>query len=132
MPILNSYFNLDSIKFPIVASYDPDSQFTMSALSRLEDVGIPVMTSLFVNTYLFRQVLSVIIPYLSVFYDTPLLLNAWISYGMSSSLPPTWKNLLLIIRLLNLGELAQQVETYLSGSIEEQHSEIETIKSERE
>ena len=120
----------------VVTSYDPDSQFTMSALSRLEGVGIPVLTFLFSNIYHFQRVLSVLIRHLSTFRDGTSLLNAWLSSGVLSRLPPTWRNLLLIIRLLNLDELAQKMETYLmiSGAIatEEQHPKTGTIESEGE
>ena len=105
----------------------------MSALSRLEGVGIPVLASLNANTSFFQQVLSVFAPHLSAaFHDASSLLDAWLSSGVLCYLPPTWKSLLLIIRFLNLDELAQWMETYLSGSIEEQHSEIRAIESEGE
>ena len=116
-----------------VTSYDPDSQFTTSALSRLEGVGIPVITSLNNNAY-FQQVLSVLIPHLSAFADATSLLNAWLLSGVLYRLPPTWKNLLLIIRLVNLDELAQRMETYLNVGIdqEEQYSDSEVSEAERE
>ena len=106
----------------------------MAALSRLESIGIPVMTSLFANIDLFQQVLNVLIPHLSIFHDHTSLLNAWLSSGVLSRLPPTWKSLLLIIHLLNLDELAQRMETYLSGAVvtEEQHPKMGTIESEGE
>ena len=94
-----------------MTSYDPDSQFTTSALSRLEDVGIPVMTSLNNNAYFFRQTLSILFPHLS---DATSLLNAWSSSGILSHFHPTWKNLVLIIHLLNLDKVAHRMETYLS------------------
>ena len=127
-----TYTLLDCFTLHAVTSYDPDSHFTMSALSQLEGVGIPVITSLNTNVYRFQQVLSVFVPYLSAFYNASSLLNAWLSSGVLSRLPPTWKSLLLIIHLLNLDELAQKMEIYLSGSIEEQHSKIGAIESEGE
>ena len=101
----------------VVTSYNPDSQFTTSALSRLEDVGIPVMTALNNSVNFFRQILGVLrsISYPSAFPNATSVLSAWLFSGMFSRLLPTWKNLLLIIRLLNLDDLAQRIETYLSG-----------------
>ena len=99
-----------------VTSYDPDSLFTMSALSRLEGVGIPILTSLETNIQLLQHVLS-FIPTSHTYTQSTSLLDAWLSChsGVSSHISPTWKNLLLIIRLLNLDDLAQRMETYLSG-----------------
>ena len=57
-----------------VTSYDPNSCFTTSALSRMEGVGIPV-------------------------HDFKL----------------TWQNILLVVRHLKLDNLAQKMESYLSG-----------------
>ena len=104
----------------IETSYDPDSQFTASALSRLEGLGIPVITSLNMNTQRLRDVLGTFINVRSS-NDTAVL-NAWLVHG-SSCLLPTWRNLLKIIRLLKLDELAQQINTYLMDR-EEQHSAL--------
>ena len=109
----------------VVTSYDPYSQFTMSALSQLKDVGIPVMFSLDTKIQLLQQIFSTLVPDAYAHTQSKSLLNDWLSSGMSSCLLPTWKNLLLIIRLLNLDELAQRMETYLSGA---QHSKMGTIK----
>ena len=98
-----------------VTFYDPDSQFTMSALYRLVGVGITVIASLNSSSIFFQQVLSVFIPHLSAFHDASSLLNAWVLSDVVHRLPPTWRNLFLIVRLLNLHELAQRMETYLSA-----------------
>ena len=94
------------------------------------------MTSLFANIYHFQRILSVLIQHLSTFRDGTSLLNAWLSSGVLSRLPPTWRNLLLIIRLLKLDELAQRMETCLmiSGATatEEQHHIMRTTESEGE
>ena len=114
-----------------VTSYDPDSRFTTSALSRLEGVGIPVMTSLNTNIQLLRPVLSTSVPNAYTFNDTTSLLNTWLSSHVSNCLPPTWKSLLLIIRLLNLDDLAQQIETYLSETTDREEK-TRRIKAEGE
>ena len=119
-----------------VTSYNQDSQFTTSALSRLEGVGIPVMTSLNNSVNFFQQILGVLrsISYPSAFPNASSVLNAWSLSGIPSRRLPTWKNLLLIIRLLNLDDLAQRIETYLSGMTdqEERYSSSELSEAERE
>ena len=113
----------------VVTSYDPDMQFSISALSRLEGIGIPVMTSLEINTPLLQHFLSTFVPDAYTYIHLESLLNAWLSSGVFSSLRPTWRNLLLIIRLLNQDDLAQRMESYLSGTAEEQHSKMGTDES---
>lgn len=99
-----------------VTPYDPDNQFTISALSRLDDVGIPVITSLNTTFQPLQQTLSTYIPNAHIHTHPTSLLDAWLSYSdcVFSCPTPTWKNLLLIIHNLNLHVLYQQVETYLS------------------
>ena len=118
-------------------TYDPDSQFTISALSRLEDVGIPVITSLNTKIQILHRVLSLFVPNVTIFTnfkDTITLFDTWLHSNLLSDLPPTWKYLLLIIRLLNLDELAQRMETFLSGATdqEEQHATSELSEIEIE
>ena len=77
--------------------------------------GIPVMTTLTDYT---RRIQI----FLGLAQDTNLDLNRLLNYWISSVqwLRPSWRNLLLIIRHLNLDELAQRMETYLSiGATEE-------------
>ena len=98
-----------------VTPFNPESPFNMRALSLLESAaGIPVMNSLSDYTQRIEGILGPV-----EFHHTDLntLLNYWISNVRW--VPPTWKSLLLIIRLLNLDDLAQQMETYLSGATEE-------------
>ena len=102
-----------------MTSYDPDSRSTTAALSRLEGVGIPVITFLNVSVRLLQRVLNTFVPNVYIYADTKSLLNAWSSPGASSDLPPTWNNLLLIIHHLNLHDLALKMETYLSGATKE-------------
>ena len=109
-----------------VTSYDPDSQFTLSALFQLEGVGIPVMTVLNNNIQFVQKVLSTFVPNVFAYTYATSLFNTWLSYHWFSSLRPTWRNLLLIIRLLNLDDLAKRMEIYLSAGatdLEEQHSD---------
>ena len=95
--------------------FTPESSFDMRALSLLEAAtGISVITTL--NDYTLR--IQNILGLTTVSnHDLRLLLNYWISN--LQEVPPSWKNLLLIIRLLSLDDVAQRMQTYLSGAAEE-------------
>ena len=98
--------------------FDPESSFTLRAVSVLESAaGIPVMTILSGYTHHIRNILG-----LSMTFNLDLngVLNNWIS--SKSWLPPSWRNLLQIIRLLHQDELAQRMETYLSAGATEELS----------
>ena len=96
--------------------FNPESSFDVRAVSLLEPAaGIPVMTTLSDCSQHIQTFLG-----LNQFTSSNLngLLNYWIRHV--EWMPPTWKNLLLIIRLLSQDELAQRMETYLlSGGTEE-------------
>ena len=98
--------------------FDPESSFTPRAVSLLESAaGIPVMTTLSDYTHHIQNILG-----LSMTIDFHLngVLDSWIS--SKQWLPPSWRNLLLIIRMLHLNELAQRMETYLSAEATEELS----------
>ena len=101
-----------------VSPFNPESLFTLRAVSLLKPAaGIPVMRKLSSHTWDIQIFLGLPqYPYL----DLNGLLNYWIS--SVQWLPPSWRNLLLIIRLLNLDELAQRMETYLSAGATEELS----------
>lgn len=82
----------------------------MRTLSLLEEAGIPFMSSLSDHTWDIQKALHLV-----SFFDLDLntLLDAWL--GGFVGMRPTWNNLLLVTRFLNLDDLAEQVETYLSG-----------------
>ena len=50
--------------------------------------------------------------------DANLAMIKWLNShsGGKTDITPTWKNLLLILRLIDLEELAKQIETYLRGT----------------
>ena len=98
-----------------VTPYDPNSRFTTEALSRLTERGIPVLRFLSINIKSFRHLLGFSEPVIYTHYNLALVLNSWMR-GFSN-VPPTWRNLLLVIRQLNLDSLGQLTETYLSGRI---------------
>ena len=109
----------------------------MSAVTQLENViGIPVLTSLNTKVQILHEVLSLFVPNVSTFTnfnDTKALLDTWLHFSALSRLSPTWRSLLLIIRLLSLDELAKRIETYFSAGMtdqEEQHSISESDEGE--
>ena len=54
--------------------------------------------------------------------DIDTLLKTWLGYPAAGTVPPIWRNFLDIIRLLDLDELAQRMETYLSAEATEELS----------
>ena len=80
----------------------------MRALYFLEEAGIPVMSMLNNYTQHIQNILG-----LPMTRDQDLF-NYWISSVWQVS--PTWNNLLEILDILNLDDLAQQIESYLSGA----------------
>ena len=98
--------------------FDPESSFTLRALSLLESAaGIPVMTTLSDYT---RRIQNILGLSLTINLDLNGVLNYWISN--IQWLPPSWRNLLQIIHLLHQDELAQRMETYLSTGATEKLS----------
>ena len=89
----------------------------MRAVSLLEAAaGIPVMRTL--NTYSHIRLIQIILGLvLTLNLDVNTLLSYWLSDVPHTCIRPTWKNLLLIIRLLNLDELAERMETYLTEKL---------------
>ena len=98
--------------------FDPDSSFTLRAVSSLESAaGIPVMKTLSDYTHHIQNILGLLMTFN---LDLNGVLNYWISN--KPWLPPSWQNLLKIVRLLDQDELAQRIETYLSAGATEELS----------
>ena len=90
--------------------FDPESPFTLRALSSLESAAcIPVTRTLSYYTHHIQNILGLS---KSMNLDLNGVLNYWISD--IQWLPPSWQNLLQIIRQLHLDELAQKMEISLS------------------
>ena len=87
-----------------VPAYDPDSQFSVGALSRLEAAGIPVLTEL---EKVGDWSLSADTTSHKAFDDM------WFSKKLGTR-PPTWRSLYEVLRELDLEELSQEIEEYLS------------------
>ena len=91
-----------------VSPYDRDSRFSMGALSRLEAAGIPVLTSL---EKVDEEKLSAVIGVHPSDFD---VLEEWASGEITGTRPPIWRTLYEVLRELDLEELIQEIEEYLS------------------
>ena len=103
-----------------MSPFNQESSFSLRAVSLLESAaGIPVMKTLTDYTRHIKNILGLTT---ITYVDLKVLLNDWIGGTQKIYAPATWRNLLLIIRLLNLDELAQRMETYLSAGATEELS----------
>ena len=84
-----------------------DSVFTMESLSQLEAVAqIPVLTELKAKSSEFQAVIRVKQP------DVSWAINKWLTTSVLSRIKPTWRNLLLVLRLIHLDSIADQMVEY--------------------
>ena len=104
-----TYTNHDfpMIKSILVEKVDLDSVFTMASLTQLEAVAkIPVLTELKAKNSEFQAVIRVKQP------DVSWAINKWLTTSVLSRIKPTWKNLLLVLRLIHLDSIADQIVVY--------------------
>ena len=81
--------------------------FTFAALTQLEKrEGIPVLIELEAKKSEFQAVIRVKQPNLS------WAINKWLTAPVLSRIKPTWRNLLLVLRLINLDHVAEDIEEY--------------------
>ena len=86
---------------------DLDSVFTMASLTQLEAVAkIPVLTELKAKNSEFQAVIRV------KQSDVSWAINKWLTTSVLSRIKPTWKNLLLVLRLIHLDSIANQIVVY--------------------
>ena len=98
-----------------MSPYDPDSQFTMSSLTKLEAAGIKVVTALQDNIdYLETKLLPAHL--LGHLDSVQSVVEQWKDYmlsGKEAPPPMTWRLLLHILSQgMNLKELSQKIEDY--------------------
>ena len=104
---------------PTVSQIDPDSRFTMSALSRLEGgAGIQVVTSLTKTYVQLMEIAGITVDWENQRQPNPdrrieIVIHKWET--QKSLRPPTWRSLLDILRELGMNELSQQITDYLYG-----------------
>ena len=84
-----------------------DSVFTMVSLTQLEVVAkIPVLTELRAKSSEFQAVIRVKQP------DISWAINKWLTTSLLSRIKPTWKNLILVLRLIHLDSIADPIVVY--------------------
>ena len=64
--------------------------------------------------------------------DANLAMIKWTNSVHQTSRKPTWKYLLLVLRIINLDHLAEQINTYLSGGAAKQLPEGPSASKEQE
>ena len=99
---------------------------TPYALYRLERQGVQVRNQIRSKNKEFQAVLQVKQP------DAETAMIKWINSVHQTSLKPTWKTLLLVLRLIDLDHLAEEINTYLSGGTVKQLSEGTLVSKEQD
>ena len=114
--------------FFTVSSYSPDDQFDMSALCRLEAVGIEMVTSLSLAIPSVYNTVGLTLEWDNMYNSDPRAQNWWSDEGQVDcfirkwaagtrtldSPPLTWRSLVRVLETLELKELSQQMEEYLT------------------
>ena len=105
-----------------------DSVFTKASLTQIEDVAkIPVLTELKAKNSEFQSVIRV------KQSDISWAIDKWLTTSVLSRVKPTWKNLLLVLRLIHLDSIADQIVEYLKthslSSLQEKEGEGIVLES---
>ena len=101
-----------------VPSFDPESQFTMEALSRLEGVGVTIFNKLEDYKQPLQSVIGIETVDVSAELNSFSILKTWLQGH--ANIRPTWKHFIWALREIQLSHLADQIESYLSGASVEQ------------
>ena len=87
-----------------------ENQLTLYGLHRLERGGVQVRREISTKNKDFQAVLRLKQP------DANLVMIKWTNSVQQTNIKATWKNLVLILRLINLDHLAEEINMYLSGA----------------
>ena len=98
---------------------------TSYALHSLERRGVQLRREISSKNRDFQAVLRLKQP------DANSALIKWLNSSNKSDIKPTWRNLLLILHLVNLDKLAEEIETHLGGTYVKQLSK-DTSSTEQE
>lgn len=90
--------------------YNPDNEFSFSALCRLEAAGIKVMTELSSARDRLQQTIM----------DTHVhreenVVKRWLVGRRKAEYPPTWRSLYKVMEGLGLQDLSKQVQDFLGS-----------------
>ena len=100
-----------------VVTFDSDSQFTIEALSRLEQIGITSLREIEAYKRPLQSVIGVYEVDLSI-DNSFSFLKMWVQG--CANLRPTWRHLFWALREIKLNRLADQIEAFLSRVAVEQ------------
>ena len=106
--------------FHTVTSFEPDTQVTMKALSRLEEIGVTVFNELEDYKQPLQSVIGIEIVDLPTELNSSSILSTWLQGR--ASLRPTWRHFIWALREIHLSHLADQIELYLCEASVEQAS----------
>ena len=106
--------------------FDRESLVTTYALYRLERGGVQVRREISTKNRDFQAVLRMKQP------DANLAMIKWVNTAQKSNIKPTWKNLFLVLRLINLNHLAEQIEAYFCRGTVEQLSQETSSNTEQD
>ena len=88
--------------------FSPDEDFSKDSLNQLERLsGIPVLASLEDKSHDFQSVIRV------KQHSVSGAIDKWLTSPVLSRILPSWKSFFLVLRLINLDQLALQMETFL-------------------
>ena len=95
----------------VIKEFSLNKKVSLKELSHLEELkGIAILSKLKENSA-FQFIIQVHKP------DTEAAIEQWVKNSAESKIKPTWKNLLLILHLLDLDHVAQQIEAYFGVTI---------------
>lgn len=87
--------------------FDPEGRVTSYALYKVEREGVQLRSGISSKNRDFQALLRLKQP------DANFALMKWLTTSNKSDIKPTWRNLLLVLRLLSLDELAEPIEAHL-------------------
>ena len=96
--------------------FDLEGRMTPYSLYNVERRGVQLRREISSKNRDFQAVLRLKQP------DANSALFKWLNSSNKSDIKPTWRNLFLILHLVNLDKLAEEIETHLGGTYVKQLS----------
>ena len=101
-----------------MASFEPDNQFSMEDLSRLEEIGVTIFSKLEDYIQPFQSVIGIEIVDLPTDLNSFFILKTWLQGR--ANIRPTWRHFIWALREIQLSHVADEMELCLSGGSIEQ------------
>ena len=95
----------------VESPFDPEGRMTSYALYKLEREGVQLRSGISSKNRDFQALLRLKQP------DANSALIKWLNSSNKSDIKPTWRNLLLVLRLVKLEMLAEQLESHLGWTL---------------